>query len=124
MNLRPSKVMNSCYFGNKLIDKILKGRLKLPEHEQIIWRKYMKHVINQSECSEKGFYILFDWPLQPARSIEGILGAMRPTIPIDFMYGDDDWMRPAGAVRLAKDYENIQVHEVEKAGHQMLFENP
>ena len=40
------------------------------------------------------------------------------------MYGDQDWMKPAGAYRLRKDFENIKVQIVPDAGHQMLFDNP
>jgi abhydrolase domain-containing protein 5 len=69
MNIRPAKIMNSWWLGNKFMDKFFQNRLKLPEEEQVVWKKYMKHIVKQSECSEDGFYKLFGWPLQPARSI-------------------------------------------------------
>lgn len=124
MNFRPTKVMDSWLFGNRFIDKVLKGRLKLPENEQVVWKQYIRHIAKQSVCSEKGFYTLFSWPLQPARSIEEILKKLRPKIAIDFMYGDEDWMKPAGAHRLAQEFKNMKVHKVSNAGHQMLFDNP
>jgi len=43
--------MNTCWLGNKFIDKILNNRLKLPEDEQKVWKKYIKHVSDQPECS-------------------------------------------------------------------------
>jgi len=33
-------------------------------------------------------------------------------------------MQPAGAHRLEKEFKNIKVHIVKKAGHQMIFDNP
>jgi pimeloyl-ACP methyl ester carboxylesterase len=117
-------MMTTCWLGNKFIDRILQNRLKLPEDEQRVWKKYIKHVSDQPECSETGFYKIFDWPLQPARSIEMIMQDIKPSIAVDFLYGDNDWMRPAGAHRLAQEFKNIRVHEVENAGHQMLFDNP
>ena len=50
--------------------------------------------------------------------------AVNPKINIDFMYGDKDWMKPYGAKRLEADYKTIKVHEIENAGHQLLFDNP
>jgi hypothetical protein len=31
MNIRPAKAMNSCWLGNKFMDRIFKNRLKLSE---------------------------------------------------------------------------------------------
>jgi hypothetical protein len=33
MNIRPSKMINVWFFGNKVMDKLLKDRFKLPEME-------------------------------------------------------------------------------------------
>lgn len=68
--------------------------------------------------------MLFDWPLQPARSIEEIISELKPKIKVDFLYGDQDWMQPEGAERLANEFKNIKVHMIESAGHQMMFDNP
>lgn len=95
-------MMNTCWLGNKFIDRILKNRLKLPEQQQAVWKKYLKHVSNQPQCSETGFYTIFDWPLQPERSVEMIMNDIKTRIPVDFLYGDNDWMIPAGAHRLAQ----------------------
>ena len=65
MNFGPINVMNNCIFGNWFQNKIFKNRLKLPENEEIVWRKYIKHIGNQKQNSEKGFYKLFEWPVQP-----------------------------------------------------------
>lgn len=37
---------------------------------------------------------------------------MKPEIKIDFMYGDEDWMQPDGARRLAREFQNIKVHTI------------
>ena len=37
---------------------------------------------------------------------------MKPEIKIDFMYGDEDWMQPDGARRLAREFKNIKVHTI------------
>lgn len=47
MHIRPSKLMNTCIIGNKFMDRILTNRLKLPENEQVAWKKYLKLVCNQ-----------------------------------------------------------------------------
>jgi hypothetical protein len=36
--------MSTWWIGNKFIDKILNGRLKIPEEEQPVWRKYLKAI--------------------------------------------------------------------------------
>ncbi len=33
-------------------------------------------------------------------------------IKMDFMFGDEDWMPPQGAERLAKDFPNVKVHYI------------
>ena len=43
--------MNATFIGNKFIDRILTNRLKLPDDEKDAWKKYLKHVIDQDECS-------------------------------------------------------------------------
>jgi len=43
--------MNTCWLGNKFIDKILNNRLKLSEDEQKVGRKYIQHVSDQHEGS-------------------------------------------------------------------------
>ncbi len=45
-------------------------------------------------------------------------------IKVDFFFGDIDWMSKDGAARLEKDFKNIDVHVIESAGHQMIFDNP
>ena len=50
--------------------------------------------------------------------------SIKPKIHIDFMYGDKDWMKPAGAKRLEKDYKTVKVHQINGAGHQLLFDDP
>lgn len=61
--------MNTWWLGNKFIDRILNGRLKIPEDEQPVWKKYLKTISSIENNSEKGFYRLFSWPIQPHRSI-------------------------------------------------------
>ena len=84
--------MNALFIGNKFIDRILTNRLKLPDDEKDAWKKYLKHIIDQDECSEGGFYNFFDWPLQPKRSIENIMRDQdkkkKLDIRIDFFFGD------------------------------------
>ena len=33
-------------------------------------------------------------------------------------------MNKEGAERLVKDYNNMRIHEINDAGHQMIFDNP
>ena len=44
---------------------------------------------------------------------------------IDFYFGDEDWMPKDGAQRLStsKQYKNIHMTIVPKAGHQIVFDN-
>jgi hypothetical protein len=124
LNIRPSKIMDTCWIGNKFIDRILNNRLKLPEDEQKVWKKYLKMICRQSESSEKGFYLLFDWPLQPHESIEERLMRIKSEVKIDMLFGDNDWMQSEGAYRLQGAMENVKVHVVSEAGHQLIFDNP
>lgn len=45
-------------------------------------------------------------------------------MPIDFYFGDEDWMPRDGAERIVKDkFKNIRITTVPKAGHQIVFDN-
>lgn len=94
--------MNNFFLGNKFIERVLSGRLRLQEEEKIAWKQYLKHVIAIDNTSEGGFYNFFQWPLQPVRSIEEILKGMNSKIKVDILFGDIDWMQKDGAIRLAK----------------------
>ena len=94
--------MNNFFLGNKFIDRILSNRLRLQEDEKNAWRIYLKHVVSVDNTSEGGFYNIFQWPLQPVRSIEEIIKSIKPKIKIDILFGDSDWMQKDGAARLAK----------------------
>lgn len=72
-----------------------------------------------------GFYSLIEWPESPVlKSVEDVLNQLRPTIPINFFYGDDDWILQAGANRLSQEFKNIRVHTINNSGHQIMFNNP
>ena len=45
-------------------------------------------------------------------------------IRVEFFFGDQDWMSKDGATRLAKDFNNIEMHIIDNAGHQLIFDNP
>jgi pimeloyl-ACP methyl ester carboxylesterase len=40
------------------------------------------------------------------------------------LFGDNDWMSKDGAERLVKDYNNMRLHKINDAGHQLIFDNP
>ncbi|CAM6005302.1 unnamed protein product [Sphagnum balticum] len=124
MNIRPSKAMDNCIFGNKFMESVLTNRLKLGEEEKACWKKYLKAIAKIEDNSEHGFYVLFAWPLQPLRDIEEIMREKKIKTQIDIYFGDEDWMSKDGAKRLAVDFENIKVHEIKNAGHQLIFDNP
>lgn len=51
IGIRPSKVMDTFWIGNKFIDKVLTGRLKLADEEKSAWRRYFKHICKIDESS-------------------------------------------------------------------------
>jgi cardiolipin-specific phospholipase len=51
LSFRPSKIMNAFFIGNKFIERVLNGRLKLAEEEKSAWRKYLKHIIRIEDTS-------------------------------------------------------------------------
>lgn len=111
--------------GDKFLTNMLTDKLKMPENEQVPWKKYIHMISKQDEVSEHGFYILIQWPDNPTeRSIEMILNALKPTFPVDFFNGDEDWMNLKGPNRLSETFKNITTHIIPKAGHQMTFDNP
>lgn len=69
MEIRPSRMMNNCFFGERFMNRVLEGRLKLGEEEKAAWKAYLKKVVKLEGGSETGFYKLFKWPLTPERSI-------------------------------------------------------
>lgn len=124
MHLRPTKMVNVCCLGYFSL-KSLNGKLKLPENQFEVWKKFIKLVSDQDVVSEMGFYSLIEWPESPVlKSVEDVLKQLRPTIPIDFFYGDDDWILQAGANRLSQEFKNIRVHTINNSGHQIMFNNP
>lgn len=44
--------------------------------------------------------------------------------PIEFYYGQEDWMDSCGAERLASKHKNIKFNKITEAGHQLIFDNP
>ena len=64
-----------------------------------------------------------EWPETAKRSIEMILEDVKPTIPINFFFGEKDWLQPKGALRLEARFKNIKVHTVKDAGHQLTFDD-
>lgn len=59
-------------------------------------------ISKQKDVSEHGFYILIQWPDNPTeRSIEMILRDFKPTFPVHFFNGDQDWMNLKGPNNLA-----------------------
>lgn len=45
-------------------------------------------------------------------------------IRVEFFFGDQDWMSKDGAARLVKDFKNMEMHIIDSAGHQLIFDNP
>jgi pimeloyl-ACP methyl ester carboxylesterase len=44
-------------------------------------------------------------------------------MPVDFLYGESDWMDPNPALHLAQDNPNLRVYIVPNCGHQVFVEN-
>lgn len=125
MHLRPTKMANIPCIGDKFLTNMLTDKLKLPEEEQVVWKKYIHMISDQEKVSEQGFYTLIKWPDNPAtRSIEMILNDLRPVFPVDFFNGDEDWMNLKSPNRLSEKFKNIRVNLISKAGHQLTFDNP
>jgi pimeloyl-ACP methyl ester carboxylesterase len=40
------------------------------------------------------------------------------------MYGDDDYLQQQGAYRLSESFDNIKVHVIKKASHEIMIDNP
>ncbi len=40
------------------------------------------------------------------------------------MFGDNDWMNQSGAEKLVKDFNNMRLHKINDAGHQLIFDSP
>ena len=91
-NIRPSAAMTNFFIGQRMVNSILRNRLKLPEDELEVWKQYMNNFNSQPKSSEVGFYRLFDWPLVPKVTIEEIINKSNFKFKVDFYFGDQDWM--------------------------------
>ena len=103
MNIRPSASIKNSLFGERILERMLSGRLKLKDQEKESWKKYIKHVASQEESSEVGFYRIFEWPIVPKYPIETIIRRSDFKFEIEFYFGDTDWMNRKGAMRLKKE---------------------
>ncbi len=84
----------------------------------------MKAIAKKESTSETGFYKLFEWPVNPKKSIEMIIQENDFKFPIEFYYGSVDWMDRKGALRLAQSQKNVTCETIKDAGHQIIFDNP
>ena len=46
------------------------------------------------------------------------------TVPIIFIYGDRDWIKPDGAEQAASIYNNVSIRFVQDSGHDLYWDNP
>ena len=69
IGLRPFSIMNSYYFGEKLIDYIISQRFHLTGDENGAWKSYYRNIAKFEKTSEYSLYIFFEWPLKPRESI-------------------------------------------------------
>lgn len=73
--------------------------------------------------SERALYLLLNFPKVIAKgwdSIEYILtnnDVKIKNIPINFYYGEKDWMDKTGAINLVSKYSNIKLQIIKDAGH-------
>lgn len=62
--------MGSWFLGNTILERVTSSRLKLKDTEKQAWKKYLKAISKKGSSSETGFYKLFQWPVNPKKSIE------------------------------------------------------
>lgn len=106
-----------------MLDRVVNDRLKLKDEESLAWRTYFKELSKREASSEAGFYIIFEWPLKPKHTIEAMLERMEYKGPIEFYYGQYDWMDSHGAQRMAQKFDNVSFDLISNAGHQLIFDN-
>lgn len=124
----PSTAMNWFILGNMFMDRILTGRLGLQAEEKDTWKTYMKTVSNIRPNSERGFFKIFYFPkLGCQEPIGKMLTENKFAFPIEFYYGDADWMEKESARALVANNpkgNRLSYFTVEDAGHQIIFDNP
>lgn len=124
----PSEAMKCKLLGGIVLDRVLQGRLGLSGEEKDAWKKYMKVVTNITPNSEKSFHKIFYFPkLGSEYPICHMLSNFKYTFPIEFYYGDSDWMEKNVAWELANNRVGgniLSYRIVEGAGHQIIFDNP
>ena len=88
----------------------------------------MKTVTNIRPNSERSFFKIFFFPkLGCQESIDKIVTENKFPFPIEFYYGDNDWMEKDSARALVQKHPNnnqLSFTLVENAGHQVIFDNP
>ena len=115
--------MNSYFFGERLINYFVAQRSKTGEESEV-WKSYYRSIASMGKTSQSAMYICFEWPLRPKVSIESILRATHSSTPIEFYFGETDWMVSIGAERLCEEYPNIRVKSIKDAGHDLKLNDP
>eukprot|EP01016_Furgasonia_blochmanni_P048594 TRINITY_DN725_c0_g1_i10.p1 TRINITY_DN725_c0_g1~~TRINITY_DN725_c0_g1_i10.p1 ORF type:complete len:393 (-),score=77.80 TRINITY_DN725_c0_g1_i10:235-1413(-) len=87
--------------------------------------EYYENLVQLPQSSEQGFFNLFGKLVISKKPLEAPL-VEHLDIPITFYYGTVDWMDFTGALKVRENYtkNDCKVVWVEKAGHNIIFDNP
>jgi len=121
----PQQAFNSLGFvGRNLLKRYIKNRFKRPETENEMLYNYYSNALTLPDSSEKALHYILKLPRASAiLPAEEFLGESK--MPIDFFYGDIDWMDISGATRVCENSDGrCKLIKITKAGHHINMDNP
>ncbi|KRX10555.1 hypothetical protein PPERSA_05375 [Pseudocohnilembus persalinus] len=131
----PMQIYQSCnVVGDFLLKKYFQRRFNFGQRERDMWTHLFTYYSYQKISSEKSIYKMFFYPNLTAycsvqEQIEDLLANNQDhqiqNIPINFFYGDIDWMPQEGAYNLLNNKKlNVSIYTIQRAGHQVIMDNP
>jgi len=112
------------FVGRGMLSRYINGRFKRPKEESEILYNYFLNVLVMPESSEKAVHSIFKPPRARAQMpLEEFM--MDMDMPVDFYFGEQDWMDWTGAKRICDSTNGrCKFFWVREAGHHINMENP
>jgi len=123
--MTPSSGLKSLGFvGRKLLGRYVEKRFARPKEETKLLYSYFLSILSMPDSSDKSLHYFFKPPrARPCWPLEDLIETMQT--PIDFYFGDKDWMDWAGASRLTEKSDGkFRLLWIAQAGHHINMDNP
>ena len=113
-------------FAKYWLNNYLTRRFRAEGETRDAFRVYLGAVFSLPTCSERCIYLMLKMPAFAGEvPLESAFLNSPPAFPIEFFFGDEDWMSSEGAKRVhASDKVNTNYHVISDSSHQVALNNP